>query len=528
VCAFRERPIVWIPIALAIGAAAWRAIFLVNDYYADRVWHWVRWGTPIAAVALFTIVYWLTRRARYGWLSWAQLIAVTLALLQMSKGMPGSWFIQAGVGVSAFFFSALLAHRTLFETRPHASHLTQFYVFMSLGGVLGGLFSALVAPRLFHEVLEYPILLGLAVACQHATARFGRPISLAGGVAMALAGAAIIHWLPGQMAIHSWHFDGYSATTAVACVFALFMLACFWLPLGRLVAALLMCTAVTVLDSGVNHGDALAKRRSYFGVYRVSAEDEFNILTHGTTLHGAQRVRDAEGKPLEDYTPATYYYPQSPMGRTVEIVRGALADRGLKGSYGVIGLGTGSLSCYKEEGERWRFFEIDPVIIGIASDPKLFSFLTHCQPHPDIVLGDARLTMSKQPAESFDLIIVDAFSSDAVPVHLLTKEAIAMYAQKLTPTGVLLLHTSNRYLDLDSVISATAPLVPGLHGMLVADSSADDTYASNNSTVGVFSKSEDALEPFKGTDGSSDLDANGMRPWTDDYSDLLAPFLARW
>src|SRR5262249_11692444 len=194
-------------------------------------------------------------------------------------------------------------------------------------------------------------------------------------------------------------------------------------PGRQLTAALLIFCALVWLPSAVRRGEA---QRSYFGVYRVqtSPDGEFHTLVHGTTLHGAQRIRDGEGTPVDDPTPGTYYYDNSPMANTIAKVRERLGAQ--KGRYGVIGLGAGSLCCYAREGEVWRFFEIDPVIIGIASDTRYFSFLAHCQPAPDIVLGDARLTMARQADGSFDLIIVDAFSSDAVPVHLMTAEALRL------------------------------------------------------------------------------------------------------
>ena len=167
------------------------------------------------------------------------------------------------------------------------------------------------------------------------------------------------------------------------------------------------------------------------------------------------------------------------------------------------------------------------MIISISSNPENFSFLHNCLPNADIAIGDARLTMAKEKPESFDLIIVDAFSSDAVPVHLLTAEAMRIYAQKLTPNGVVLLHISNRYLDLDSVLAATLPLVPELDGLLVSDDDADGSYASTTSTVGVFSKRKEALEPFRKLEQAIEFAPVNMRGWTDDYSDVLGPFLSK-
>jgi spermidine synthase len=213
------------------------------------------------------------------------------------------------------------------------------------------------------------------------------------------------------------------------------------------------------------------------------------------------------------------------MAQTIAIVRERVGEG--KGRYGVTGLGAGSLACHSKPGESWRFFEIDPVVIGIASNPDYFTFLNSCQPKPDIVLGDARLTMAKELNESFDLIIVDAFSSDAVPVHLMTGEAIRLYLDKVNENGIVLLHISNRYLDLDSVLGATIKVVPGAYGMIISDDTADGSYAQSTSTVALFAKSEEALEPFRKLETVYELDAAGLKPWTDDYSDILGPFLSK-
>jgi hypothetical protein len=295
-------------------------------------------------------------------------------------------------------------------------------------------------------------------------------------------------------------------------------------PARQLMAALLVFCALTWLPSAVKRGEA---QRSYFGVYRVetTGDGEYHTLIHGTTLHGAQRIKDEVGNAVFDTTPATYYYENSPIAQTIAKVRERLGDR--KGRYGVTGLGSGSLACLSQAGETWRFFEIDPVIIGIASNEAYFTFLTSCQPTPDIVLGDARLTMAREANESFDLIIVDAFSSDAVPVHLMTAEAIKLYLDKVKPDGIVLLHISNRYLDLESVVGATALALPGTHGFIVSDDAADGSYAQSTSTVGLLAKSEEALAPFRSMETIAEFDAGGLRPWTDDYSDILGPFLGK-
>ena len=168
------------------------------------------------------------------------------------------------------------------------------------------------------------------------------------------------------------------------------------------------------------------------------------------------------------------------------------------------------------------------MIVGIASDPVKFSFVSTCQPKLDLVLGDARLTMTKEPDASYDLIIVDAFSSDAIPVHLLTADAIKLYMAKLKPDGTLLLHISNRYLDLESVVGATAGLIPDLDGVLLIDNDADGSYASTTSTAAVLSFSKATLAPFRKMEIAKELEETSMRGWTDDFSDVLAPFMSRW
>jgi hypothetical protein len=296
-------------------------------------------------------------------------------------------------------------------------------------------------------------------------------------------------------------------------------------PPRQLVASLLVAFAICTLPSSANRGDS---QRSFFGVYRVHPSEDgmFHVLIHGTTLHGAQLIYNEEGKRAESTTPTTYYYPGSPIGHTIATRRKVLGNQ--KGRYGIVGLGSGSSACHKQEGETWRFFEIDPLVIKIAKDPKNFTFIQKCQPDIDIVIGDARLTMAREKDESFDLFIIDAFTSDAIPMHMLTAEAVKMYLAKLKSDGVVLLHTSNRYLDLDSVLSAIQKELPeGSAGIVVSDRSADGSYAQSSSTVVIFTKSEQALQPYRTMPGVTELDDHGLRSWTDDYSDLLGPFLNR-
>jgi hypothetical protein len=483
------------------------------------------------------------------------LISVAAALWVLSQTKHEGWGIMALTGVCVFFLSAMVAHRTLYEARPAARYLTEFYLWMALGGALGGLSAALIAPRVFSEVFEYPLLLALSMACRPGVfsvaamrRAVGSTASLLGYVLpipaswkspgltgqdkerllmawlLFAAGLLIIYWVPWAIPRLGIRTADWGTTPVVVGILVAVLLLDIFSPPRQLIAALLVFCAIVWLPSGVKRGEA---QRSYFGVYRVqtSGDGQYHTLVHGTTLHGAQRIRNELDELVNDTKPATYYYPGSPMAQTIAVVRERVGEG--KGRYGVTGLGSGSLACHSKPGESWRFFEIDPVIIGIASNPEYFTFLRTCQPQPDIVLGDARLTIAKEKNESFDLIIVDAFSSDAVPVHLMTAEAIRLYLDKVTEKGIVLLHISNRYLDLDSVLGATIKKVPDAYGMLISDDTADGSYAQSTSTVALFAKSEEALEPFRQLETVSELDSGGLKPWTDDYSDILGPFLSK-
>jgi len=548
VLVFRDRPIVFVPCLIAIGIAGYPLIKFgvptlleaignilpaslapegLRDFEVDR-------GAALSgALVLIVAFVWAYHKElltpRQG-LLWVHLTAVVLTLLALSQTRHSGWVLTASLGVVAFFTSAMVAHRTLFEARPPARYLTEFYLSMSLGGVLGGIFASLIAPRIFSEIFEYPLLLALTMACRPRALTFDgkRNDELMRLFLIGAAGILALYWVPVLAGKAGWTFGAWGTTPVIVLFMAIAMLALFRHPLRQLAVALTMFLAIVVLPSAVKVGDA---QRSYFGVYRVyvSPDGDFNLLTHGTTLHGAQRIRDDKGNDVADTTPVTYYHPKSPMARSVATARERATAAGRKMRVGIVGLGTGSLACHSQPGESWKFFEIDPVIVGIANGSGYFTFIENCLDKLDVVIGDARLTLAKEPNDNFDLIIVDAFSSDAIPVHLITAEAMKVYQSKIRPDGMFVLHISNRYLDLDSVLAATAPKVPGLYGVLASDDTSDGTYATSTSTAGIFARSEDVLAPVLAWT-EIEVKKLGSVPqsaWTDDYSDVLGPFLSR-
>lgn len=555
VLVFRDKPIVAIPVAVIVGLGIAAGTKFIGDrFFGTDLDMQTLLLAGVAAAVVSLVLQWALPATSLEWMRGVHVAAVIIALLAMAQTRFETWFISSATGVAVFFVATMVAHRTLYEQRPAARYLTEFYLWMSLGGVLGGLFAALIAPKIFSEIFEYPILVALTMACRPGVLNLrGTPtrrnelfvllLLAILGVAGVKLGPQLLAQLPAAdaygMPAAAWWLTGpvtlyqtfrlstieWGATPIIVAAFALVLIAAWQFPRRQFILALAMCFAVVVLPSGVRRSDA---QRSYFGVYRVYQSGDYNILMHGTTLHGAQRVRDDKGDYVLDLTPGTYYHPTSPMARSVELVRENVSKKGGTNHFGVIGLGSGSLACHAAEGETWRFFEIDPVMIGIASNTDNFSYLANCQPSPpDIALGDARLTMAKEANDSFDLIIVDAFSSDAVPIHLMTAEAVKLYLNKVGPNGIAVLHISNRYLDLDSVLGATINLVPGAHGLIVSDDTSDGGYGSTSSTIAVFAKNDAALEPFRALSEVRKLDSNGLKAWTDDYSDIIGPFLSK-
>jgi hypothetical protein len=247
------------------------------------------------------------------------------------------------------------------------------------------------------------------------------------------------------------------------------------------------------------------------------------MLFHGTTLHGVQRLRNEDGSPsVGKPEPLTYYYKRGPIAETIATMR---EQKGRLDAVAVVGLGTGSMACHARAGERWRYFEIDPVVVRLARDPEKFRFLSECGGADDIVLGDARLTLAEE-RERFDLIVLDAFSSDVVPVHLLTREALGQYLGGLKEGGAIAFHISNRYLELASVIAAVGA-THGLTTIVKRDNSVtNDEHRQTmyaGSLVAVAARSPGDLARLAGRPGWRPQVADGaVRPWTDDYSNILA------
>lgn len=352
--------------------------------------------------------------------------------------------------VLLLFTIAVALHGEMYRTRPDASRLTEFYLMMSIGGVVGGIICAIIAPLIFDWTWEHPILI-FAAALLLPQARlinigqddaldakgpyratvmlgiFALGVGLAGGIMDPIG--------------NGWTKMGMTVVMITVGVFAV----------GNRLAYALVVAGIMAANGGYFNLEQSAegvRSRSYFGIYTVHTEEsgQYRWLTHGTTMHGMQNLT----KPT---MPISYYGPNSGVGLAF-----AKAEQfyGSHAEMGVIGLGSGTLACYARPGQKWHFFEIDPLMVDIAKHRKIFSFLDRCTPGAAIHLGDARLTLAKQPSHSLDMLAVDAFSSDSIPLHLLTKEAFDVYRRVLKPGGLLVVHISNRHVDLKPVLQAEA------------------------------------------------------------------------
>ncbi len=475
------------------------------------------WIVPLA-IYLLTFVIVFARNTvifRHAFAVWLQppfllILAVSIALM-----MQRSVTALAPTHLVAFFLSALVCHGELAKDRPSVAHLTEFYLWMSVGGMLGGIFNVLIAPHVFDSVLEYPIAIIIAAALRP-TLVPRRPIDrtldviLPAIVCIAImvlmhAGFPPASW--GEKA-NVWVFGGYAILILIfqrhPVRFALGIAAIF---LG---AALGRGTDPTLLFRG----------RSFFGVYRVLRYPKHKALQNGTTTHGGQSIY-----PQFATEPLTYYHRDGPLGQSFAwLMRGNPNRR-----VAIVGLGTGTVACYGRPNETWTFYEIDPLIERIAFNPKYFSYLRDCPPAKRIIIGDARLSLAHAPDSSYDYMILDAFSSDAIPIHLMTREALQLYLRKLAPGGSIAFHISNRYLDLEPVVVELArdARIAGIVGSDVGISSAETMSFKMNSKWIVLSRNANDHAPLALQPGWRVLaPTSDIGLWTDDFSNVLSVF--RW
>ena len=480
------------------------------------------WVLPLALYLLTFILAF----ARHGvrpkpWLGRVVcILAILLIFLFAVDGRRPEWFLVM-LHLLFTFVASLVCHGALAQDRPSPAHLTEYYLCLSFGGMLGGVFNSLVAPLVFPMVLEYPLAVILACAIRPSeeapTARGARlpwrdamwtlaTGTLMFGVIVGLRVAGVTPrplnavWMFGLPALMAYRFVKRPVRFA-------------------------LCLAA-VLGVGLWYGGAMTRveftERNFFGVLRITVDrgQKFRELMHGTTMHGRAWI-----DPARQAEPTGYYYPTGPVGQFF-----AAFDRRTAANVAVIGLGTGGLSCYARATDDWTFYEINPAVVRIACNPKRFAFIKLSPAkRVGIVLGDARLQLRYAVPGQYDLIILDAFNSDSIPVHLVTREAVRLYLDKLADDGVLLLHISNRRLELKPVVANLAHDA-GLIALACDDlrlKVADVLNGKEPSQWVAMARTETALDPLLADRRWQRLHPEPrLRLWTDDFSNVLQ--VIRW
>jgi hypothetical protein len=478
------------------------------------------WVLPLSLYLLTWVLVFQSRPLLpHKWMLMAQPVAIAAIIVLLAYTSSTNLLLMLGGHLLSFFIIAMACHGELARTRPHSKNLTGFYVALSFGGMVGGLFAGLIAPYTFSWIAEYPILLALAVICRP-TGPEGYPrwtrwywpflaVVAVAVIAPAFTTGKMFSWIDSNRVL-------VIGDIAVLAAFAALALGADRWKVFATVALALSLLRLYPSDDG-----RVETVRSFFGVHKivVTPNGQYHVLMHGTTIHGAEKMQNDDGTPVTGKPePISYYYKDGGIGQGITAIRERKAG---PIRVAVIGLGSGSLTCASQPGESWKFFEIDQSMVDTARDPKYFTFVSQCAPDLQPVMGDARLTFANEPDGAYDLIIVDAYSSDAIPIHLATEEAMAIYKSKLAPQGAVLMHVSNRHLELASVVVGIADANDLKSWVYSEDSGRDADYIF--STSAVISAREDL---DVGKIASSEVwtlteAEDNQRVWTDDYSNVL-------
>jgi hypothetical protein len=485
------------------------------------------WVLPLSLYLLTWVLVFQSRPLLpHKWMLMLQPLAIAGVIALLAVGGEQNLLLTLGGHQLCFFVIAMACHGELARTRPAAKYLTGFYVALSFGGMIGGLFAGLIAPYAFSWIAEYPILLALAALCRPPGGGERLPLwsrwywPFLAVLAVALIAPA---WSEGK--IPEWLQDHRawvaSAVGILAALLALLLRASRLKIFATVVVALVLIRVYPADDGRVE------TVRSFFGVHKivVTPNGQYHVLMHGTTIHGAQKFQNDDGTPVTGRPePITYYHKDGGIGQAISAVR---ERKGAPLRVAVIGVGSGTLSCASEPGETWKFFEIDQTMVDTARDPKYFSYIQNCAPELKPVIGDARLTFAKEPDGIYDLIIVDAYSSDAIPIHLATEEAMKIYKDKLAPQGAVVMHVSNRHLELESVVVGIADANDLKSWVYSEDSGRDDEYIFATSVVVSAREEADVGKLASSQQWAETEPTENQRIWTDDYSNILGAVYRR-
>ena len=472
------------------------------------------WIIPLA-LYLLTMVFAFARKPLFS-PRLADLVVpgatVVLLMLYLADASGSGSRMLMILHLGYFFFAALMCHGQLAADRPGPRYLAQFYVWLSLGGVLGGIFNALIAPMLFNSVVEYPLAILLSCLLLPGARGEGKEQRLDFALPV-----LIFVFTVGL----GWVVDRYAPPQIGGTVFVVALPFFVSYPLHKRPLRFALSLGAIILAAGLVTGvgrSTMHSERNFFGVLKVINNEKSNLhsFLHGSTVHGRQStVPDRKCEPL------SYYHREGPLGRIFTEFENS--HRAAK--VAIIGLGTGATVSYSRLGERWTFYEINPAVVSVARSRDYFSYLSDCAGAPvDVVMGDARLKLHSAQDSSYDLLVLDAFSSDAIPVHLMTQQALDLYLSKLAPGGLLVFHISNRNLDLGGVVADLAHS-RNLSALSLLDLNPQQPNGKDPSHWVVLARNSADYGTLANDPDARPLLSTGTRDvWTDDFSNILSVF----
>lgn len=436
----------------------------------------------------------------------------------LSTALPP--MIKIPLLLTVYFLISLYCHAILVEKRPDASGLTEFYILMSVGGVLGGIFNALIAPVIFNAVYEFILVLALVIFLKPTGIEVPRSgpnpwrLFIIGAVAAAFNAVILLGagstWLlivfvsASILAISTMRFD-FSRFAKMGMVLSLALIAIFF----------------DVFSSNKLYSD-----RSFYSLLSVKVEEsahgKVHKFVHGNTFHNYQ-LRDPELQ----HVPTSYYIEDGSIHTSVEAIRENL---GGNLDIAVVGLGAGAMACYEQPGDNWMYFEIDPAVVDLARNTKYFSYIDTCAPNADIRIGDARQKLNDVDEGSLDMIVIDAFSSNSIPAHLVTREALALYRSRMNVNGVVFFHTSNQMLDVTSVVTRLAEDAGLTSRYIDIGEFPENPYREHGSLgTGILMGPDSIIQAVTADDArfKNWTPSRHVKVWTDDYSSVLGTLLAK-
>jgi spermidine synthase len=458
-------------------------------------------------------------------------ISVSMVFLVLELYPPASISIYGlAFALLSFFVTAYVCHRYLFELRPDTCHLTSYYIYMSLGGALGGVFNSVIAPVVFNGAYEFPLALALTLgllSCHMDRAQIikfwqtrnfsklqNNFFSIEALILAAIASCLLLYFILGSK--EYW--------------IIMLVLTCVSIPLvvvqKKTFALLVTFLAICPIIFHLSNESLIHKERNYFGVIRVIDVGDLRGFMHGTTNHGTQ-IKSGNFH----LTPITYYNPTSPIADAFRTVQDVHPSANIM----VLGLGIGGLSCLTEKTSTLSYIEIDPAVVKLAENKDLFTFVSDCGPKETMIVGDGRLELAKIPDHSLDLLVMDAFSSDSIPFHLITRDAVKMYLTKMKPDSLIVYHVSNRFFNLFPELAAIARdlNLKTEARFQTAGKLPDSDYNYAPTIYVALSTSQDMLDTLNARN-SDWIDISKLpmpeKAWTDDFVNVLrafGPFKAR-